>query len=619
MKVVINIVGSSLLTNKLYHYILNGKSLPPELTNCLDQKEWIKLSAEARCNLGNIMSNIRQDAEESLMSFLPANRLDPISASAETHSIKLLIDKLMSDENSSLKQLLGELKLYFIASNTTAGRACAQALFDYYKNTLKVKEVVSIKVIEHLTGDAKVFQQGITEMIDKLIELITNEKSKGNEVFINATGGFKPEGTYATLCGLLNEVNVCYAHEYFESEIVLLPSVPLGFDFNPWHLSASKIQLALSGSRPAYESLPHQIRELMVWDEEGKVCRFNQLGYIFWTTYQDNCARHRLSPQKGLLTDRIKSPYLRDKILKFIDGWDNIWVGMQLPQMVDHTQAHCQNMLILAEQLLLPMGDFLTEEELYVLIACIWLHDIGHSEPIEIKDDGTEEALSPQEIRNKHHLLTYQLIKAWPKEFGFPSFNDEAKVIAEICRDHRTSRSVLESTPEKCEFKIYDSSGKGVLRNVEIRRRLITALLQLIDTCDTGAPRAGTEDYIRARLRVTERELENLRKRKAIAERDGERHFAKFLEDNISFREPSRWHFEKHRQVAKVEVKPEKLDHGWKVRIVIHPAKADVDIISLVSGKPINMTEDIEGIKGFLRPHISDVAIEPGPPILSEE
>ncbi|MCL0053040.1 putative CRISPR-associated protein [Dehalococcoidales bacterium] len=483
MKVVISIVGTSLISNKLNQYIRSGESLPPEFTNCLDKEKWVNLLPRERKDLRSIVSAIRPDAEEELVTFLQLpSRFNPISASAETHSLKLLIDKLI-DEESNLSKVLQQLKLYFIVSNTPAGRACARALMQFYRNIMKVN-VANLEIIEKLTGDPKVFQQGITEMIDRLIKLITEERNKGNEVFLNATGGFKPESAYATVCGLLNQVNVCYVHEDFEGELCWLPSIPVGFDFTPWHLSASKVQLALSGEKAAYDSLPAEIKDLMTWD--GKVGRFNQLGHVFWATYQDACAKHRLSLQRGLLTERIKDSRLRSKILKFIDGWDNIWVGMQLPQMVDHTQAHCQNLLILAEQLLLPLENFLTEEELYVLIACLWLHDIGHSEPIEIKDDGTEVPLSPQEIRNKHHLLAYQLIKTWPTEFGFPSFNEEAEVIATICKHHKTVN--LNEVCERCELTIFDDEGISIISQSKIRLRLITALLQFIDTCDIGVP-----------------------------------------------------------------------------------------------------------------------------------
>lgn len=617
MKVIISIIGTSLLSNKLDQYISENRSLPKQFTDCLDKDEMKRFSPKEWKDIRSLVSAIRADTEKELAIFLELPRkFDPLLASAETHSLKLLIDRLVEKENGNLQTVLSQLKLYFVSSNTAAGQACAHALAQTYADTMKVKEVADIEVIEHLTGNPKVFQQGITEMTDRLIGLITAERSKGNEVFLNATGGFKPEATYATLCGLLNQVSVCYAHEYFENEIVWLPPIPLGFDFTPWHLSASKIQLALSGLKPAYDSLPEQIRELMDWDEENGVGKFNQLGHVFWTTYQESCIEHRLSPHKGLLTDRINDHDLQGRILKFIDGWNSIWVGMQLPQMVDHTQAHCQNMLMLAEQLLLPMEGFLTKEEIYILIACIWLHDIGHSEPIEIKPDGTGEALSPQEIRDKHHILTYQLIKNRPTEFGFPSFNKEAEVIATICSHHR--KSDLSQLPEKCELTIYDDKGMGELRRGEIRLRLITALLQLIDTCDMGAPRAGSEDYVRARLRVTEREVESLKKRRQIAERAGEKNFAKFLQDNIALREPSRWHFEKHQQIAKVEIKPKRVDHGWKVSIIVHPRNKDVDVIGLITGKPIKATEDINTIKGFLRPYISDVAVEPGAAILAE-
>ncbi|MCL0053041.1 hypothetical protein M1M86_00910, partial [Dehalococcoidales bacterium] len=85
--------------------------------------------------------------------------------------------------------------------------------------------------------------------------------------------------------------------------------------------------------------------------------------------------------------------------------------------------------------------------------------------------------------------------------------------------------------------------------------------------------------------------------------------FARFLEDNISFREPARWHFEMHQKIGGVEIKPEKDDHSWKVKVIVHPRKDDIDVINLISGEPMWMLEDLDRIKGFLQPYISDVVL----------
>jgi putative CRISPR-associated protein (TIGR02619 family) len=609
MKTIISIVGTSLLTNKLKEYIHNGNPFPQRFIDCLDPAGWSSLSDSEKKDTSRVVELIKPDAEEKLKAFLQLPvRVNLVEASAETTSLKLFINELISARSGSLNEVLKQLKLYFIASNTIVCRACAHALAKFYRDKMRLAVEEPI-VIQELTDEAGTFEQGISRMTDRLIQLIRQEKDSGNDVFLNATGGFKPESTYATICGLLNQVEVIYAHEHFREQLARLPSLPVGFDFTPWHLNAFKIECALSGHKAAYDSLPGEIKDLMSWDAKRGDGSFNQVGHLFWESYRHTYRKHRLSPQMGFLADMVKDTHLKGKILKFIDGWDHLWVGMQIPQMIDHGRTHCQNMLMRAEELLLPMK-FLTEEEIYLLIACIWLHDIGHTEPIEIKKDGTEEPLSPREIRDKHHSLAYQLIERYPREFGFPQFNDEARVIAEICKDHRSSN--LEEVPETCHLTIYDDEGTTILRNVQIRRRLITALLQFIDTCDLGGPRAGSEDYIRARLNVTEREIRNLRKRKEVAQNRGEEEFVSFLTDELEMIESCQSHFNIHQKIARVEIKPEKSDNGWKVKMIIYPREGVSDIIKIITGQPMKVTKDINRIKAFLRPHVTDVTIEKG-------
>lgn len=606
MEVVISITGTSLLTKLLDSCMRQG--YPNSLQQCFDQEKWGKID---QYDMQSVLSVICEDAQNDLESFLSqaVENAYPEKASAETNSLRMLMDELMETHNlRSLDKL--RLKLYFIASNTTSGRACAKALCQYFKNEYPSFDVEKPIVIEQLTGDPFTFEKGISELTDEIIKTIAKEKSQGNEVSLNATGGFKPEAAYATLCGLINDVNVFYAHEYFGDKIVWLPSFPLGFDFDPWHLSSYRIQYALSGNKSAYDNLPHQIQKLMGWDQKSSAGRFNPLGNILWTSYQAVYAKHRLSAPKELLTDRIKDPDLRSKILGFINGWDNLWVGQKLPWMLDHSQTHCQNLLMLAEQLLLPMDNLLSDEELYVLIACLWLHDIGHSESNEIKEDGTKEALSLQQIQKKHASLAYQAIEHRPNDFGFPEFNDEAKLIAEICRDHKNDK--LGCIPEECELKIYDNEGATVFRQATIRRRLITALLQFIDTCDFGGPRAGSEDYVRARLQVTEGEIENLKKRLKIATDNNEIEYQQFLEEQLDSRKDSEYHFRLHQEIAEVEIKPEKRDNKWNVEIIIHPREEGTNVTKLVSGDPMNVEEDIGRIKPFLEPYITDVVIKQG-------
>jgi hypothetical protein len=68
---------------------------------------------------------------------------------------------------------------------------------------------------------------------------------------------------------------------------------------------------------------------------------------------------------------------------KQIPRWENVWIGDQIPETVEHSRGHSQRLMEYAAELLEPQlvrkRDFLSADELYCLICCLWLHDIGHT------------------------------------------------------------------------------------------------------------------------------------------------------------------------------------------------------------------------------------------------
>jgi len=484
----------------------------------------------------DIIKIIRENKQNDVVNILTEtiNSENEPQASAETNSLS----------KTNLQN--GDI-LYFLCSNTPPGKICAQALYQYYQNRCNVQKIT----IENLKGDK--FEQGLRELTDKIVEIIREQKNNANQIIINATGGYKPESTYATLAGILQKVEIKYLHEEFDN-LVELPPIPISFDLSLFHRNRIWIELARGGNKEAYNKLSPQLQSLFISTNNSVV--ITPLGEILWNAYRSTISpAGRKLPEIGLI-NKLNSGDQK-KVFQFIKQWDSLWIGDQVPQMVDHEQNHCQNVLTLADEALIPIlekqNDFLNEKEIYYLISAIFLHDIGHS---EIEEGGN--LLTLEEIRKKHGELTYQKIKNNYSDFGFKAFNEEANLIATICKYH---------------LKKFDLNNLDEIKQIgdnRIRVRFIVALLRLFDACDCQVSRAGDEPLREMRLRANKREREVCKK---LLESNPQGKVKIYLEEKIKFIDLQEHHFQLHSGISLVEMQPEKDNGIWVLKIICHPKK----------------------------------------------
>lgn len=167
----------------------------------------------------SLLSNIKKELkveepnEAQLGNFLA--HADPAKACAETNSLSRMLED-------------GD-RLVFLRSQTKEGKLCAEALARHYRGRGHEAEVVEVKDLTYKESRFKM--RGLRSLVSELAGLVREERRKGREVLLNATGGFKAEIAYATLIGLLFRVPVYYIHEAFQ-EIISLPSVPVGWDYS---------------------------------------------------------------------------------------------------------------------------------------------------------------------------------------------------------------------------------------------------------------------------------------------------------------------------------------------------------------------------------------------------
>lgn len=169
------------------------------------------------------------------------------------------------------------------------------------------------------------------------------------------------------------------------------------------------------------------------------------------------------------------------------------WKIPYLSWFTNHDVEHSEEIIHLLGQILKPIENqesFLTEHELFVLLASAYLHDIGMQ---SLKIDGTPiNELTPQqynEIRKRHAQESFDVIlkrvmTVERDDFHLPESLDEDYVssIAFVSKGHSTDffDEVIE------EFKKNPPTPK----NRPIRAEMLTALLLIADELDLHNKRA---------------------------------------------------------------------------------------------------------------------------------
>jgi putative CRISPR-associated protein (TIGR02619 family) len=124
--------------------------------------------------------------------------------------------------------LFSNVSAVLYASDTDDGRAAGEALREALCRVLRtISCSAKLKVVPGLGVD---FRTGLL-MLARLVGADVREaRTKGRLAYVVATGGFKPESTFAVIAAYLAGAHgVIYVHETFK-EVVELPMVPLQLD-----------------------------------------------------------------------------------------------------------------------------------------------------------------------------------------------------------------------------------------------------------------------------------------------------------------------------------------------------------------------------------------------------
>ncbi len=169
-------------------------------------------SEESKINLDFIKSldDSKHDWLEIINKFFEFLKQNPERNSAEINSLSYFL------KEGKVK------KIYLICTDTNAGKLCANTLQKYFRNELKISDINFKEARGFGTED---FEKGLLEIRDTILRLIRRHENS-HEIYLNATGGFKPESAMMVLLGSLYQLPVYYLYET-SRKLVVIPPFPL--------------------------------------------------------------------------------------------------------------------------------------------------------------------------------------------------------------------------------------------------------------------------------------------------------------------------------------------------------------------------------------------------------
>ena len=480
------------------------------------------------------------------------------------------------------------------------GKACANGIENLIMNKRyfphnSITWDVHFEALQKLNPNCA---QEFPKAMDELADIIWKEvKEFSGEVYLNISGGYKALVPYMTMMAMVLGKGVRVFYLYEDSpEIIYLPAYPMSFSLLEWRdwrglllpftmenvindSQKDDFFKALEGSKVGSlieKEKPHKLNSIgrLVSDlyEKGKgktVSEFGQ-GFVLLNLFED-----------------IKfKEYLSENCIPL---WYHLSAGDHIPETVEHGRGHVQRLLELAQQFLIAADDknFLSNEQLFVLICSIWLHDLGHTGNyftfegngglIQNKDD--PESINrqfvhrdPEDVRKYHNFLSYELIKS-ESVFLFPNINKQLhdkdiqillRSVELACLYHRKSMPITGEKSKKDEvWKVT----KGI-QDFEDSKKVIkgfpevAALLRVLDGAENQQERTISKEYYDVMLWVLQRQAKAMQDLIDSSEKkSGEQ---QNLQTRINFKRQQKDHFIKHRLVRNVFIVREEPDNLYE-------------------------------------------------------
>lgn len=522
--------GSASPKTELLMKILDSSSLSGEEKKALDKRDFRFPSAEVQTLYRWLRRILERDGEAAF------ERLHVLLLPSETAVSKLtaLCDRVF------LQKLV---------------RLCFKERIE--KLVCEEGEKGDIRPVAIDVRDKESFNRSVVELYREFDECL-EKKEDEEEVVICSTGGYKAISAFAAAYAQLHGLPCLYTFED-SPEAYELMSMPLGYAYAALDEEINMLKaLDRNPEMMQAPSLPQWVRD------SGKMAgalikSYDAMRKRPFGTGQALFERLRRCGDEG----RKWAEYLENLL---VCKWEYLWLGDQIPETVEHSRRHSKrlmeftvNLFRCAEEPLKKAGfDDEHPEMLALLIASIYLHDIGHT---ALTYAGASErgcdkdfplGLFPSAVREMHHLLTASLLREKPDRYFRPGgapgrLLDEngekqaflARYVPLVAEYHRhytklccadgtaqanevvepvgetlcpdDFKQTLEPLEERLDkiLRVEDFRHvqTGETRDAIIRRFLrLTALMRIIDACDVQADRTVSQEYMEARHRRTENE-----------------------------------------------------------------------------------------------------------------
>jgi putative CRISPR-associated protein (TIGR02619 family) len=239
-------------------------------------------------------------------------KVEPTKASAEIHSLLKIAPKL-DDE------------VVLLYTSTKEGEWCAKEVEQYLQKKQNLSNI-RLRQLSLDYNEAEFERRGLRELVNILVEEISNAQRRQRDVIINATGGFKAEIAYTTMVGMVFQVPVKYIYQQFK-QLITFPSLPIAWNidllleydhFFEWIDEDCRQQTEVEQRLKAIDEADrHRIEQLLLPpDSEGEVF-LSPAGDILWkrVRHQKEVAeRIEEAPPSNIdIADKIAESLKKDK------------------------------------------------------------------------------------------------------------------------------------------------------------------------------------------------------------------------------------------------------------------------------------------------------------------
>lgn len=487
------------------------------LENARQLKKEKSLQNLATASKADIIRSLQEADNSTLATLETENILNELlrkeapDISAETHSYSKLYRIGIADPS---KNELHVILLGTEGNNEEPGSIqCARHLESYIKEKW-CPQKIEIDTVSGGIKSREAFKEALLGLVTKLQKHF--KKGDVDETYVIITGGFKGFIPWLTLTTVLyDNTYLVYVHEN-SNEVLRWPGLYLHWDLRRLDELRSIIRRSELNSAD-WEMLPPPAKYL--YDQDGTRYRMNELGQMIREFFEQNrLARYgygRLLLEK-LKAKGNKGEELAELIEVRLPYWEHLWIGDQIPETVEHSRLHSLRLMEYAYLLLRyfpELEEKLSAEQLFYLIAALWLHDVGHG---ALLYDGQPIGKMPSLIREYHNLTSAKIIR---NEEGYQILPTEAllpnehKAKVALMAEYNRRRQPL--TRDHKEALEQENSSKGItakiaapLADVDNDLLLVTALLGLLDGLDVQRDRTVTPYYLKMREQRTRYEIE---------------------------------------------------------------------------------------------------------------